>query len=96
MRGLVNNINILNMAAVSLFQVKKLRWGKLSQILQGKLSALKYHVQLLKVKFNIRRRASCKSDTGKLYVKKELFCVRHVFVNIFYLRYFPRNLCSKI
>ena len=31
-----NNINILNMVAVSLLQVKKWRWGKLSQISQGK------------------------------------------------------------
>ena len=30
------------MVAVSLLQVKKLRWGKLSQISQGKLSAPKY------------------------------------------------------
>ena len=30
------------MVAVSLLQVKKWRWGKLSQIPQGKLSALKY------------------------------------------------------
>ena len=30
------------MMAVSLLQVKKLRWGKLSQISQGKLSAPKY------------------------------------------------------
>ena len=40
--GLVNGINLSNMVAVSLLQVKKWRWGKLSQILQGKLSALKY------------------------------------------------------
>ena len=41
-RGLVNNINISNMVAVSLLQVNKWRWGKLSQILQSKLSAPKY------------------------------------------------------
>ena len=35
-------MNILNMVAVSLLQVKKWRRGKLSQILQGKFSALKY------------------------------------------------------
>ena len=40
--GLVNNKNISHMVAVSLLQVKKLRWGKLSQISQGKLSAPKY------------------------------------------------------
>ena len=40
--GLVNNINISNMVAVSLLQVKKWHWGKLSQISQGKLSAPKY------------------------------------------------------
>ena len=40
-RGLVNNINISNMVAVSLLPVKKLRWGKLSQISQGKLSTPK-------------------------------------------------------
>ena len=33
MRGLDNNVNISNMMAVSLLQVKKWRWGKLSQIL---------------------------------------------------------------
>ena len=42
MGGLVNNINISNKVAVSLLQVKKWRWGKLSQISQGKLSAPKY------------------------------------------------------
>ena len=41
-RGLVNNINISNMVAESLLQVKKWRWGKLSQTSQGKLSAPKY------------------------------------------------------
>ena len=41
-RGLVNNINISNIVAVSLLQVKKLRWGKLSQISQGKLSPSRY------------------------------------------------------
>ena len=41
-RGLVNNINISKIAAVSLLQVKKWCWGKLSQISQGKLSAPKY------------------------------------------------------
>ena len=35
-------MNILNTVAVSLLQVKKWRWGKLSQISQGKLSAPKY------------------------------------------------------
>ena len=30
------------MVAVSLLQIKKCRWGKLSQIAQGKLSAPKY------------------------------------------------------
>ena len=39
---LVNNLIIYNMVAVSLLQVKKLRWGKLSQILQRKVSAPKY------------------------------------------------------
>ena len=33
---------ISNMVAVSLLQVKKWRWGKLSQISQGKLLAPKY------------------------------------------------------
>ena len=33
MRGLDNNVNISNMMAVRLLQVKKWRWGKLSQIL---------------------------------------------------------------
>ena len=42
MCGLVNNVNISNMVAVSLFQVKEWRWGKLSQISQGKFSAPKY------------------------------------------------------
>ena len=37
-RWVVNNINISNMAAVSLLQVKKLRWGRLSQISPGKFS----------------------------------------------------------
>ena len=41
-RGLVNNINISNMVAVSLLQIKKGRWGKMSQISQGMLSAPKY------------------------------------------------------
>ena len=40
--GKYNNINILNMVASNLLQVKKWRWGKLSQISQGKLSAPKY------------------------------------------------------
>ena len=31
------------MVAVNLLQVKKLRWGKLSQISQGKFSAPKYY-----------------------------------------------------
>ena len=31
------------MMAVSVLQVKKWRWGKLSQISQGKLSASKYY-----------------------------------------------------
>ena len=35
-------MNIWNIVAVSLLQVKKGRWGKLSQISQGKLSAPKY------------------------------------------------------
>ena len=35
-------MNILNMVAGSLLRVKKLRWGKLSQISQEKLSASKY------------------------------------------------------
>ena len=35
-------MNILNMVAVSLLQVKKWRWGKLSQISQDKLSAQKW------------------------------------------------------
>ena len=43
MRGLVNNIKFSNMMAVSLLQVKKLRWGKLTQISQVKLSAPKYY-----------------------------------------------------
>ena len=41
-KGQVKNINILNMVSVSRLQVKKWRWGKLSQISQGKLSAPKY------------------------------------------------------
>ena len=32
MRGLVNDINMSNVVAVSLLQVKKWRWGKLSQM----------------------------------------------------------------
>ena len=35
---IVNNINISNMATVSLLQVKKWRWGRLPQISRGKLS----------------------------------------------------------
>ena len=35
-RDLVNNINILNMAATILLQIKKWRWGRLSQISRGK------------------------------------------------------------
>ena len=40
--AIVNNINISNMVAMGLLQVKKWCWGKLSQISQGKLSAPKY------------------------------------------------------
>ena len=40
---LIKNINTSNMVAVSLLQVKKWRWGRLSQISQGKLSAPKYY-----------------------------------------------------
>ena len=36
-RGLVNNINISNMAAIILLQINKWRWGRLSQISRGKL-----------------------------------------------------------
>ena len=36
--GLVNNINILNMAAIFPLQIKKWRWSRLSQIWRGKLS----------------------------------------------------------
>ena len=39
---LVNDLNFLNIVAVSLLQVKKWRWGKLSQTSQGKLSAPRY------------------------------------------------------
>ena len=35
-------MNISNMVAVTLLQLKKWRWGKLSQISQGKLAAPKY------------------------------------------------------
>ena len=38
-RWLDNNINISNMMAVNLLQLKKWSWGKLSQISRGKLSA---------------------------------------------------------
>ena len=41
-RGLVKNMNVSNMVIMSLLQVKKWYWGKLSQTSQGKLSASKY------------------------------------------------------
>ena len=37
-RGLVNNINISNMAGIILLQTKQWRWGRLSQISRGKFS----------------------------------------------------------
>ena len=37
-RGLVNNINISNITAIILLQIKEWRWGRLLQISRGKLS----------------------------------------------------------
>ena len=42
LRGLVKNINISNTVAVSPLQIKKIRWGKLLQISQGKFSTPKH------------------------------------------------------
>ena len=86
-RGLVNNINILNMVAVSLLQVKKWRWGKLSQISQGKLSGWKLSVTLCSVKIVkmiLRHKKSCRYKLTLLSVtlmfrEKEKFSVFHHF-----------------